>query len=151
MTDISEDIQGAVFDVLDDDYDLTALLASHNEFDRSAIYDFMPQPADAGDNSLFPLITMGEDTATDFSTDTASGAAITVTIHIWSRQPGWKEAKQIEGAVYDVLHRAELELDNHEFIGIDFENSEHIRDPDGKTLHIAMDFRALIDEAGYGS
>ncbi len=150
MASMSKDIQKAVYTALTDDSTLTGLLADHNKFTGSptpaAIYGYMPQAEDMGDNSLYPMITIGEDSILDWSTDSESGAAVTITIHIWSRANGWKESKQIEGAVYDVLHRASLSLDNYTFIGMDYESSEHIRDPDGQTLHIAMDFRALIDE-----
>lgn len=150
MTGLSTAVQTAVFTALDGSAALTSLLAPHNRFARSAIYDRMPQPKDSGDNTLFPLITIGEDTVSDWSTDTASGADASVRVNIWSRAPSFQEAKAISEAVYDALHRQELSPPGHEFIGMDFLQDEMIRDPDGITLHIAADYRMIIDEAGYG-
>ena len=150
MTGIATAVQTAVFNALNGSTELTGLLASHNRFSRSAIYDRMPQPADSGNNGLFPMLTIGEDNPLDWSTDTASGADVAVNIHIWSRNPGWSEAKEIAGAVYKALHRQELTVPDHELIDCHFESEEMIRDPDGITLHIAAQYRMTIDEAGYG-
>lgn len=144
------DIQKAIYLALKNNAALDALLARHHEFGGPGIYGYFPQSADSGDNSLYPFITLGEDNIRDWSTDTASGGEDTVAIHIWSRANGWGGAKNIAGAVYKVLHRAELTLDNHEFIGLDFEASEAIRDPDGETLHMVATYIMILDEAGYG-
>lgn len=150
MTGFSHDIQMAIFDALDNNAALTSLLASHNRAPRSAIYGRMPQPDDSGDNSLFPIITMGEDSVQVWATDTATGADAQVELHIWSRYPGWKEAKEVSGAVFDALHRKDITVPNHELLGIEWQDDEMIRDSDGLTMHLVTTYRVLIDEAGYG-
>lgn len=150
MTGIPESVQDAVFNALNDSAELDGLLAPHNQFSRSAIYDRMPQAADSGNNNLFPMLTIGEDRVNDWSTDTATGGDVAVMVHIWSRSPGWREAKRIAAAVKSALHRQQLVTPDQEFIGCDFESEEMIRDPDGITLHIAAQYRMIVDEEGYG-
>lgn len=147
---IAVSTQKAVFSALDASSALTALLADHETFDRSGIYDFVPSAAQSGDNTLYPFITIGEDNPQEWGTDTASGAEVTVIVHIWSRSPGWNEAKQIADAVRDALHRQELTTPDKEFIDCEWENDENIRDPDGLTLHVAQQFRLTLDQQGYG-
>lgn len=151
MTDgIAVATQKAVFSALDASTDLDSLLARHEEFNRAAIYGYMPQSASSGDNGLFPMVTIGEDMPTQWATDTAVGSDTTVMIHIWSRARGWNETKEIADTIRSVLDRQTLSPPDHEFIGMDWQNDEYLRDPDGITLHCAMEFRMFIDESGYG-
>lgn len=150
MNGIEEAVQKAVFAKLNASSELDGMLARHNKFNRGAIYDYMPQPADSGTDNLFPMITIGEDRPLDWSTDTASGAEVAVVIHIWSRERTWIEAKRIAGAIYRALNRQELAVPDYEFISCDFDSSEQIRDPDGLTLHIVAQYNMIIDETGYG-
>ena len=110
------------------------------------VYDNVPQPLDGGAASNFPYITIGEDDFTDWSTDTESGADVTVTIHSWSRYRGRKEIKAIQSAVYGVLHRATLSVNNWYFVSCDFLTSNTLVDPDGLTRHGIQTFRILLDE-----
>src|SRR5690554_4378261 len=70
----------------------------------TAVYDHVPQTAQ------FPYVVIGDDTAIDFDTDDTTGAESTITIHVWSQKRGRKEAKQIQGDIYDALHRYELSV-----------------------------------------
>lgn len=132
-------VQQAIYGVLSNDAPLLALVAG--------VYDDVPQAEDAGDPVAFPYVTLGEDIATDWSTDTDSGADVTVTIHTWSRYYGRKETKQIQGAVYDALHRASLNIGGQHFVMIDFLQSNSFIDADGKTRHGVQTFRLLLDAA----
>ena len=150
MTGFAVSIQTAVFNALDGSAELTALLANHEEFSRSGIYGFVPASAQSGNNSLFPLLTIGEDSPNDWSTDTASGTEASVMVHVWSRSPGWSECKKVADAVRDTLHRAELVTPDKAFIGMEWESDEYVRDPDGITLHCAMQFRMIVDQEDFG-
>ncbi len=143
-------VQIAVREKLADSAELTDILASHIDGTRPAVYDNVPQMDDTGDDSVFPYVVIGDDTFQDWSTDTASGASATIAIHSWSRYDGKAEIKRIQKAVYDALHRQELDVSGWEFIGCDFDNSETVLDPDAETRHGVQEFRVLIDEAGYG-
>jgi len=116
----------------------------------SAIYDNVTQPPDTGDDSYFPYIVIGDDSVMDWSTDTASGGDIDVMIHVWSRSDGKRETKQIQAAIYALLHRQALTVPDHEFIGCDFDNETSVIDTDMKTFHGTCEYRVYIDEVGYG-
>lgn len=156
MSGLENSVQQAVYSALTGSTALDALLARFydvgNEtfLSRAAIYDDVPQIADSGNSSFFPYVSIGDDTVTDWSTDTASGGEVTVTVHSWSRYAGRKEVKQVMEAIYNALHRATLTAPGFEFVGCDFEFSETVLDPDTETRHGIQRFRLLLDESGYG-
>lgn len=140
-------IQQAIFTKLSDDAELIAELADHYERpDDPAIYDDVPQPDRTEDDSFFPYITIGDDTVSDWSTDTESGGDVEAWIHVWSRFGGRKECKRILGLVYASLHRQQLAVAGYHFIGCDFLSSETSRDPDMRTQHGTIRFRIIVDE-----
>ncbi len=117
-----------------------------------AIYDDVTQAGDSADDSVFPYIVIGGDSVRDWSTDSSSGGDIEVTIDVWSRYDGKREAKRIQAAIRSALHRAELSVPDHEFVGCDFDQEQPVTlDPDGHTYHGVSSFRVLVDEAGYGN
>lgn len=144
-------VQIAVYVALSESAELTGLLADYiGEPGVPAIYDRVPQSGDTGDRDQFPYIVIGEESPTDWSTDTASGFEVTTTIHSWSRAGGRREIKQVMGAIYNAMHRAELTTPDHEFIGCEFDNSSIVMDPDMITHHGVSEFRITVDEPGYG-
>jgi hypothetical protein len=44
------------------------------------------------------------------------------------------------------LHAASLTLENHYLLQIRHAETLYLRDPDGKTAHAAMTFRALLNQ-----
>ena len=140
-------IQQGIYTALINSAPLDALLARHHAIDRAAIYDYVPQPGTSGDDDLYPMVTIGEDNLNDWSTDTESGADASAMVHVWSRSGGWSQPKQVSAAVYDALHRQELTIPDAYLVTCEFEMAENMRDPDGLTLHVAMRFRILVDEA----
>lgn len=109
--------------------------------DMPTVYDDVPVDAP------FPYVVIGEDTHIPFDTDDSLGSESTLTLHVWSRYRGKKEAKEIQALIYDALTRQPLALDAHELITIEFEYSEVVLDPDGITRHGVQRFRALIEQA----
>jgi hypothetical protein len=106
-----------------------------------AVYDAVPEA-----NAMFPYVVVGEDTHIPFDTDEASGAESTVTLHVWSRYRGSKEAKEIQALIYQALHRYELSLPSYHLVSIEFEYSDVILDSDGKTRHGVCRYRSIIHE-----
>lgn len=131
-------LQTAVFSALDSDAALGALV--------TGVYDSAPQANDSGSDTPFPYVTIGEAVHTDWSTDTESGDDVTFTVHSWSRYRGRKEIKQIQGAVYDVLHRANLSVTGYKFVSCDWLQSESFTDTDGLTRHGVQTFRVILDQ-----
>ncbi len=110
------------------------------------VYDKAPQGTDSGDLSAFPYVTIGEDTINVWDTATESGFTATVMIHTWSRAEGRKETKDLQGLIYDALHKQTLSVTGYHFIGSDFEQSTSFLDADGETRHGVQTFRILIDQ-----
>lgn len=153
MAGLANSVQVAIYSKLSNDAALVALLADRvGAPGLPGIYDDVTQASDTGDASVFPYIVIGGDTVRDWSTDTASGGDVDVTIDVWSRYDGKKETKQIQEAIYNALHRQSLTVPGHEFIGCDFTQEQPVlMDPDGHTYHGVSEFRVFIDEIGYGN
>lgn len=95
------------------------------------------------EGNSYPFITLGEETAIDYSTNNLVGAETTINIHIWSRYKGSKQTKEIMDKVHDLLHDVSLTVSGVNLINLRFEYSDILRDPDGITRHGVMRFRAI--------
>lgn len=95
------------------------------------------------EGNSYPFITLGEETAIDYSTNNLVGAETTINIHIWSRYKGSKQTKEIMDKVHDLLHDVSLSVSGVNLINLRFEYSDIMRDPDGITRHGVMRFRAI--------
>lgn len=142
-------VQQTFYSMLIADATLRSLLATH-AFAGSptlpAVYDHVPQPSAAEDESAFPYIALGEYTAAEFDTDDIDGMEHTVTLHVWDRRRGRKRAKQVADAIYSVLHNAQLEVSGQHAIYCFFEFSESIPDPDVLMQHLVMRFRVTTQQ-----
>lgn len=110
------------------------------------VYDNVPQQADTATG--FPYVTVGDDTINEWDTDGFLGADCTIQVHVWSRKDGRKETKEIQGNIYNALHRKESTLSavGYRFVGIDFVSSDSFLDADGETRHGVQTFRVIIEE-----
>ena len=95
------------------------------------------------EGNSYPFITLGEETAIDYSTNNLVGAETTINIHVWSRYKGSKETKEILDKIHDLLHDVSLTVSGVNLINLRFEYSDIMRDPDGITRHGVMRFRAI--------
>lgn len=126
-------LQKAVFAALSADAALTSLIGA------GRVYDDTPQQA------AFPYLTLGQSTARDWGTATEDGAEHVLTVHVWSRAAGKKEAHAAMRAVRQVLHDQPLTLEDHRLVNLRHELSEASRDPDGETVHGIIRFRAVTE------
>lgn len=104
------------------------------------VYDHAPQDV------AFPYVELGEIDAIPFDTDDSVGAETTVTIHTWSRYRGWKEVKEIQGRVYDALHRYNLPVAGAHLVTVEFEIGRTFLDADGLTRHGVQEFRIITEK-----
>jgi hypothetical protein len=128
-------LQKAIFETLSNDSATLAALGGPR------IYDDAPGRAE------FPFMIFGQSTARDWSTGTDVGYEHVVTLHVWSRGRGRKEAEAIIAAARDALHDQDLALTGHRLINLRHESSEAKRDNDGETFHGIVRFRAVTEIA----
>ena len=124
-------LQSSIYTALNNDSNLTTTLGA-------SIFDEVPE------GSSTPYVTIGEDTAIDYSAGSSDGADVTINIDVWSEYKGSKEAKQIMDRIHDLLHNSNLSITGFNLVNLRFEFSDILRDPDGVTRHGVMRFRAII-------
>ena len=124
-------LRAAIHAALTEDAALTALLGGPK------VYDEVPPGA------AFPYVTLGETRLADASTATEAGFEHQLTLHAWSRQGGHREAHEIAGALLQALDDAPLALAGHELVTLRFALADIRREPDGRTYHALVRFRAL--------
>jgi len=96
------------------------------------------------ENATYPFVSLGEETAIDYSTKDLNGGEFTINIHIWSQYKGSKQTKEIMDRIHDLLHDSSLSVSGFNLVNLRFEFSDILRDPDGVTRHGVMRFRAII-------
>lgn len=101
---------------------------------------------DSGASREYPYIVVGDDELQNWDTDTELGGDSNVTIHVWSRQPGKKETKEIQGLIYDALHDVELMAAGYKFLPCDWVSSKSFLDADGKTRHGVQVFKVFLEK-----
>ena len=95
---------------------------------------------DAPANPTFPYVQIGEtQPIPDDVSPGDEGSVETITLHVWSRERGQKETKQIFSAIYDALHQKSLAVTGRASALAWIRNSRSIRDPDGITRHGILD------------
>lgn len=133
MPSASFALQSAVFAALAADAPLAALLGDARIYD-----DVPPRPA-------YPYLTFGQSSERDWSTGTDPGTEHVLTLHVWSKAAGRKEAQAIATAAEAALHDRTLTLAGHRLVNLRHEYSEVRREPDGETMHGIIRFRAVTE------
>lgn len=103
------------------------------------IYDDTPQPA------IFPYVTIGQTTARSADGDLSPADEHVVTLHVWSRARGRREALGVNDAIRSALHDQPLTLTDHTLVNLRHEFSEARRERDGDTIHGIARFRAVTE------
>ena len=136
MTDALFNVQDTVFAALAASSPLQALIG-----DPARIYDHVPPGA------VFPYIAFGPLHVLPYDTKTEVGFEQIVTLNIWSRYRGGKEAKDILQTAYDVLHRAALSVSGEVFLTCEFHSADLAPLDDGLTYHAAARFSLVTQES----
>ena len=134
MSDHSFELQKTIFTTLNSDNTITSTFSA-------TVHDHVPQ------GTSFPYIVIGEETMTDESSaKTLDFNNFTLTIHIFSRNRGRKEAKQIMARIYELLHNQNLSVTGADHINTRFEFSDVIKENDGLTYHGVQRFRTILHD-----
>jgi len=105
------------------------------------IYDDVPPGV------ALPYVTYGPSLARDWGTASEDGREISVTLHVWSRHGGRREAGRIVAAIDQALAAQPITVEDHVLVNLHFEFSETRRDPDGETFHAITRYRAVTEPA----
>lgn len=102
------------------------------------IYSNVPQP------ETFPYIVVYI-RSNDYSGKDFSGQEHDVQVSCFSRDASPKETGDIRKAVFASINRNEgMALDNNTYSNVQFISGDTFKDPDGKTWHGVLNFRAVI-------
>lgn len=108
----------------------------------TGIYDRIPQ------GTPMPYIVLGDATLHDRSTKTSGGTEQLLTLRVWSREGGRKQAATIMEKVHSLLHEADILVEGQNLISIRFVSSAITLENDGYTYQGQMQFRALLEPSG---
>ena len=128
--------QRAIFEALKDSVPLSELI--------TGVYDDSPQAIDPGAAANYPYVTIGDINGAEHDTDTSVGAVLSCVIHTWDRSRGREKLKEIQGTIYNILHRANLSVYCYDLLDIHYLNGESFLDSDGKTRHGVQTFQLTI-------
>ena len=126
-------LQQAIFSTLDG--------GTINDADGNAItgvFDDVPE------NTAYPYVVIGEETATNIDTKDKDAHEHTLTIHVWSQYRGRKEIKNIMSSVYTLLHNASITVSGASLVNIRHEFENTLTEADGITRHGVRRFRAVV-------
>jgi len=119
MSAPSLDLQKAFYGVLKEDTTLAELMGG-----TVRVYDRVPNGA------IFPYIQIADDQTINNTNQCGRGAEVFSRIHVWSREIGHVQAKNIAWRVRQILDRTLL-LQSHKIGLHDFISVEHQTSQDG--------------------
>ena len=126
-------LRAAIHAALISDAALTAALGGPH------VHDAPPRDA------AFPYVTLGDARLTDISGDDAPAQEHLLTLHVWSRQGGHRQAHVITGALLQALDDAPLAPAGHRLVQLRFAIADIRREADGRTYHSLVRFRAVTE------
>jgi hypothetical protein len=136
--DALHELQSAVVTRLRAYADLTPLIGSR-------IYDLVPA-ANGTITAQFPYISFGSSQEVPEDADCLEASTFYIDLNVWSRDPGFMQARQITRAVKSALTDDALALTDNALVYFEFDGRRDIRAPDGLTTQIVLTFRAGIDQ-----
>jgi hypothetical protein len=81
----------------------------------------------AGPNQLFPYVTIGEMIATEADGLTFQSIPLSLTVHVWSRQPGMLECQQLMTLAKDTLDRKSFPATGFQWVTTIWEYAQTLR------------------------
>ena len=132
---LSGPLQSTIFTTLGNDAGLTRLVGS-------AIFDQAPSGVIAGD-----YVSLGEETVKDASDLACNGAVHDFVVTVVSQQPGFKTAKDIAGAVCNVLIDASPAMTRGHIVSLNFVSARAVRTKGDARRRIDLRFRARVDDS----
>lgn len=103
------------------------------------VYDAVPISA------AFPYVSLGAAWETQDDAECIPSVEIGFRMDVWSRTVGFAEARGIAHRLRSILHDAEIDLSEGALAILEHRRTDTMRDPDGLTNHVAVEFAAVIE------
>jgi len=136
MSDPSLELQAAIVTKLKANAGVKAVVG-----DPARVYDEVPP------GPTFPYISIGDSQVLPDKADCIDGTEIFFSIDGWARDKSIPMVKKISKAVVAALDDQDLTVSGYSVIVFELNTVNYLRDPDGLTRHVALNFRALIQLA----
>ncbi|NWH09209.1 MAG: DUF3168 domain-containing protein [Alphaproteobacteria bacterium] len=107
--------------------------------DPPRIYDDVPAGA------RFPYLTLGEMQEREAGAGATEASEILITLHLWSRGGGRREAREILSVLRALMEGATLPMEGQRLANLTFQWSDALLESDGETYHGLARYRALIE------
>ncbi|WP_163317370.1 DUF3168 domain-containing protein, partial [Enterobacter hormaechei] len=75
------------------------------------VFDLVGRRIDGSPNVEFPYIAFGDAQVLPEIAECTDAATTFVTLHLWSREPGYPEVKRLGAAVIKALHDSDLGIE----------------------------------------
>lgn len=135
MSEESLAVQKLIVTTLKANAPLLVLVPAASIFDRHA----RPE--------AFPCIIVGEAQTVGDDIDCGPLSDVYSTIHVWTKEDGFRECKSISGAVRRALWQATGTYDGFHVMDTIFEDSRFLRDPSGEHSHGVVTFMSMVQGA----
>lgn len=103
------------------------------------VYDSVPMTA------AFPYVSLGAAWEMQDDADCIPSVEVGFRVDVWSRAVSSAEARSIAHRLRSLLHNLELDLSEGALAMLEHRRSDTMRDPDGRTNHIAIELTAVIE------
>lgn len=137
MTWAPSEVQKTIYETLNNDVTLTALLGSGGK-----IFDFIPN------NQSFPYIQLQIKPWEDRGNHTNEGLSAVITVHTFYRSPnrGDKKVQEIQQRIDTLLHNKDLCFDGWNVISFRRQLIDILIEEDSVTLHGVQKYNLLLGE-----
>lgn len=115
------------------------------ELIEARVFDRVPRDANGKITADFPYVSWGPEQDIPESYDCIDGSEIALQLDVWSRDPGYMEAKRIADRIKRALDNADIQLAENALVYLVYDGRNVLRDPDGVTSHVAIRFRAGVE------
>lgn len=109
------------------------------------IYDQVPS-ANGTITAQFPYVSFGSSQEVPEDADCLEASTFYVDLNVWSRDPGFAQARSITRAVKSALTDDALPLADNALVYFELDGRRDLRAPDGLTTQIVLTFRVGIDQ-----
>lgn len=105
------------------------------------IYDDVPQ------GTACPYLSLGEFDVVNWGTALTPGTDNYFSVHVWSQYAGWKEASDLADLIVQALSFTNFVVVGYTWAwDLELVNMVRLRDPDGITRHISIQFRLHLQQ-----